>query len=126
MQEARDLADKLFAHFGVEPILVQRTQRRDAYGSWFWHPWKGRPARIHLSNEAPDWIVCHEVAHYVAWDSARQLADDGFAPFRNPGHGREWATVYVEAVRVAISEHYAHRLRLAMGRNGIDVLDAED
>jgi len=110
MQEARDLAARLFDHFDVDPIVVQRVRspRPGGNGSWFWHPHKGRPAKIHLDVEAPDWIVCHEVAHYVAFE-------------RNPreGHGREWAAIYVEAVRVVISEHYADRLHRAMVREGL-------
>lgn len=121
MQESRDLAAKLFAHFGVEPILVQRTRTAGRTGSWFFHPHKGKPARIHLDDAAPDWIVCHEVAHYVVWDRERLRRELSGDRARNPGHGVEWATVYVEAVELVISEHYAGRLARSIRRHGIAV-----
>lgn len=114
MDEARDLAGKLFAHFGVEPIVVKRTIRRHPHragGSWFRHPYKGKPGWIALDLIAPDWVVCHEVAHYAAWEM------HGHAIER--GHGHRWAALYVEAVRVRISQTYADRLTNAFIRVGL-------
>lgn len=109
MQEARDLAAKLFAHFGVEPIVVKRAvgtagQRSSSH---FWHPHKERPARIHLDILAPDWIICHEVAHYVNFTRGAK------------GHGKAWAAIYVEAVRVVISDTYANRLEAKFAKGGL-------
>jgi hypothetical protein len=110
MDEARSMAAKLFAHFGVEPINVRRTIRQHPHrkaGSWFWHGTPSKPPRIALDLEAPDWVVCHEVAHYVVWLQGKT------------GHGRPWAAAYVEAVRVAITPSYADRLERAFQRCGL-------
>lgn len=107
MAEAREVAAKLFAHFGLPPIRVDRTNASARGGSWYWEPYKDRPPRIRLDQLAPDWVVCHEVAHYVA----DMLGDSG--------HGNTWAGAYVEAVRVAITPSYARRLELSMLRTGL-------
>lgn len=124
MADARDLAAKLCAHFGVPPLLVQRNRQGEPnWGSTYWwgaRSWyrdgTGRAPRIHLAETAPDWLVCHEVAHHVATCRVDMPAEG--RP-RNPGHGPAWQRLYVEAVELAISAHYARRLHLAMRRRGL-------
>lgn len=120
MQEARDLAGKLFAHFGVEPILVQRNRRggrgatyRGRIPDYLGLP--GRAPRIDLCNEAADWLVCHEVAHHVAASRGLVRRESGSRTW----HGPVWAAIYVEAVRVGITESYADRLAAAFARGGL-------
>jgi hypothetical protein len=109
MQEARDLAARLFDHFDVEPIVVQRPQHGGTRSGMYFYPRSrsGKPARIELRDDAPDWMVCHEVAHHVAHNRGHR------------GHGPEWAAIYVEAVEAVISEPYADRLHRAMTREGL-------
>jgi hypothetical protein len=95
-----DLATKLFEHFNVPPIEVKHA-RSDAQRSWYWHPTRKRPARIHLSpnrgcNPA---TICHEVAHHVG-----RLRG-------SKGHDRLWASIYVLAVEHALGDATASRLR---------------
>lgn len=117
MQDARDLADKLCAHFGVEPIYVLRTRRRHPMregGSWFYPGTDTTPPRIALDLDAADWIVCHEVAHYV--NDVRATA----AGRKRTGHDRRWAAVYVEACEVSgMPPTYPKRLRAAFIRAGL-------
>lgn len=98
MAEARDIADRLCAHFGVPPILVMRT-RDHARGSWYYPSNGKRPPHIALRWDAPDWLVCHEFAHYVADITGSDR-----------GHGRAWAAIYVDAVDFIISAWYGRRL----------------
>ena len=109
MQEARDLAGLLFDHFDVDPIVVQRPQHGGTRRGFYFYPRprSGTPARIELRDDAPDWMVCHEVAHHVAFDRGHR------------GHGPEWAAIYVEAVEEFISEPYGARLHRAMVREGL-------
>lgn len=114
MVDSLDLASKLFAHFGVEPIEVKRSRQKQRGASFFGHPFKGRPAFIRLASHAPDWVVCHEVAHYVDWCRVGNDAttDNGARTGHTPG----WAALYVEAVRLTISETYADRLRAGFAK----------
>lgn len=114
MVDSLDLAAKLFAHFGVEPITVRRSLQKGGNASRFHHPFKGRPAYISLGSHAQDWIVCHEVAHYVAWCRSGNSATEGVSI--RDGHGVGWAEAYVEAVRLAIGDTYAARLQNAFTR----------
>jgi hypothetical protein len=112
MQETRDLADKLFAHFGVEPIHVMRTRRQHPHWkarSWYWPGHGAKLPRLAIDLDASDWVVCHEVAHYVS--DVRKC---------DRGHGRAWAAIYVEAVRVAMpGTRYGDRLEAGYRKLGL-------
>ncbi len=119
MDDSVALANKLFAHFGVEPIVVRRTWQKGRSGSHFWHAHNDRPVFISLGSHAPDWIVCHEVAHYVAHCRAGSTTtnNDG----KRTGHDKAWASIYVEAVRLAIGDTYADRLARAFAKAKLKV-----
>jgi hypothetical protein len=116
LTDARGMAAMLFHHFGVEHIEVNRARggtrqfsSRSYGGSHYWHAHLFRPAWISIGGGAPDWHVCHEVAHHVATTRVGE----------KHGHGNIWAGIYVEAVRVAIGETYARRLLKAMLTEGL-------
>lgn len=112
MDDARLLADTLCDLFAVPRIHVLRNRNQWGYGSWFYPPRGGKPALVALSWQAPDWVVCHEVAHWVTWYQGHRRG-------RECGHGHEWALRYCIAVGAAISDTYAVRLARAMEKAGV-------
>lgn len=92
LHDARMLAQILCDEFGVSQIQVDRA-RSNARRSTFWYPYGTRPGRISLKATADPLVVCHEVAHHIAWEWGMPK-----------GHGPEWATICLRAVYLT-AEH---------------------
>jgi hypothetical protein len=117
-KQAREIATRLFEHFDVPPIgLTLKPRKRECtaadtrvYAYWLMPTKKEPLGRIRLLRACPDWIICHEVAHYVAWykwcNGERHC---------DPSHNSVWAETYVEAVAIAIGPGYAKRLAKVLG-----------
>jgi hypothetical protein len=118
LAEARGIADRLFEHFDVAPVAIILKPRKRECGAddartyaYYSTPSKKDPlGRIRLLRPVPDWIIAHEVAHYVAW--CKWCGGEWGC---EPSHNQVWAEVYVEAVGVVIGEGYAERLARALG-----------
>ena len=102
LEAIKEIAEILELH----PSQVYDTMT--FYG--FFRTEKDPLGKIRLLRPVPDWIVVHEVAHYVAWYKwcgGERLCD--------PGHNASWASLYVEGVAAVIGTGYAKRLAKALG-----------